>query len=295
MKVFITGGTGFIGRHAVEALLEHGFTVLMLIRDRKTEYPVHKNLHVIQGNLSRLDAIAEEVKAFRPGAVIHLAWEGLPDYSFDVCEKNLLYGHMLLKFCSDTCCRRLIVTGSCWEYETKQGMVSEKDPLSTTNAFRASKNAFRSLAEVFCKDNNISFHWLRLFYVYGPGQKAESLIPHIIYSVKKGEQPYLTGAHNENDFVYVKDVAEAIVEVLKKEPLQSVLNIGAGKAVKVLDVLKLIAKEMGFSVNESIYEKSINSSCFWADINRITTLTDWNPRYEISDGIKEMLKYNKCI
>lgn len=291
MRVFITGGTGFIGKYTVDALLNRGFEVMMLVRNIEGNFIKHNNLYVVKGELSQIHRIKKQVKEFAPDTVVHLAWEGIPDYSFAMGEKNLLYGINLLKLCSEVKCKCFIGMGSCWEYETKQGMISENDQISAENGFKAVKNSLRLLSEGFCKENNIKFYWLRLFYVYGSGQKSTSLIPYIINCFKEGKQPELNGIDNANDFVYVKDVAKAIIEVIQKQPIQHIFNIGSGKAVQVLEVLKRVAKEMKVEVDVSLYKKQENPICFWADLNKITSLAEWKPQYDISEGIKEMVRY----
>lgn len=291
MVIFVTGASGFIGKYVIKSLLNNGYRVLASVRNIENFTLREQNLTVISGDFFNHDEIKKEIKSYVPRYCLNLAWEGIPDFSFKLCRSNLNYGLNLLEFCKDIGISTFIGFGSCWEYENPQGKVSEDVALSSGNSFKSTKNALRLMADAFCRENDMDFYWLRLFYVYGFGQRSGSLIPHIINSFIEGRQPNLIGAFNSNDFVYVQDVADAVVEVLKAKPEQRVLNIGTGKATRVIDILKIIAENMkiNFLDLDAYTQKSICSS-FWADLTKIRAGTSWIPRTSIEQGIKETVR-----
>ena len=80
MKIFITGGSGFIGSHLVPKLLTRKHKLLLLSRKRSGR--VGKSPSSIKGDLKNINGWKNKLKKFRPDAVIHLAWEGLENYDF---------------------------------------------------------------------------------------------------------------------------------------------------------------------------------------------------------------------
>ena len=86
MRIFITGGTGFIGRHVVEKLQSEGHDLLILSHRPKIAtslFGTLKKVTLVKGGLSNINNWKNKVKLFKPKAAIHMAWEGIPDYSVE--------------------------------------------------------------------------------------------------------------------------------------------------------------------------------------------------------------------
>lgn len=286
--VFVTGGNGFIGRYVVKELLSMEKKVVVLIRDPEHYRRIGGEI-VIYGQLNNLKEMISSLEEYSIETCIHLAWEGIPDYSYEMSKKNLLYGMNILELCKVCNIPNLIVTGSCWEYENPIGKVSENDDISYENHFKAAKNSLRMICDAFCKENGIHFNWLRLFYVYGVGQRQGSLIPYIIDTFKQGKQPELNGAYNKNDFIYVSDVAKAIADCARKKPDKTIINIGSGQATEVLEVVKHTAKSLDVELDKSAYVKPARVIDFYADIHLAEECLNWKPQIDMTSGIEKML------
>ena len=218
MRIFLTGATGFIGRYVLKHLEKEGYNILLLTRTSKENIfsiVKTKKVDIVSGNLSDINKWEDKLKQFKPEATIHLAWEGIPDYGVKTSIKNLKYGLNLFEELADLGCKKIICTGSCWEYGQNQGKISEDLPVKSSNAFTTAKNALHLLGREIAKENNMQFIWTRLFYVYGPGQRGNSLIPYIIKCLEEGKEIRIKTPSARNDFIYVEDVAKAIVAILK--------------------------------------------------------------------------------
>lgn len=260
MRIFITGGTGFIGKHLVKKLRE----------DKNNE------LFLLSKDLAYINDWKKEIEDFKPEACIHLAWDGLPDYSAEISIKNLKYGLDLMNLLTKLQCKKVLMVGSSWELLPQP-----------FNAFSAAKNALYWLSEEIAKENNINFIWARLFYVYGPGQRESSLIPHLINCKKAGEKPEIKTPDAKNDFIYVEDIAEALAMIIKKCQKSAVYNIGSGYLTNVQDIIKIIFDDYRL---EKSNDKN-NGIC--ADISRIKKEIGWEPKTNIKQGIQKTINYNK--
>ncbi|MBN1468005.1 MAG: NAD(P)-dependent oxidoreductase [Fusobacteriaceae bacterium] len=294
MKIFFTGGTGFIGSHIVKKLKKERHDILLLVHENKLPeslVELSKDIKTINGNLSEMDSWKDDVINFKPEATLHMAWEGIPDYSYQTSINNLKYGLDLITLLSKSECKYFLSTGSCWEYGQKYGKLNEEMIPKPNNSFTAAKNSLHYLGREVAKENDMQFIWTRLFYVYGPGQKDHSLIPHIIKYVNEGKNPDIKTPFSRNDFVYVEDVATAISMILKKRCKSTIFNIGSGYSTKVQDIIKLIYDELGlpFNDNPSSYPNSESFIDFWADISKIKNEIGWKPKTNIHEGIKKML------
>jgi nucleoside-diphosphate-sugar epimerase len=293
MKVFVTGGTGFIGKYVVKKLECEGHNILLLSRKPAI---ATKKVKTFVGNLADIDRWKNKVKHFKPQATIHMAWEGLPDYGAVVSIKNLEYGLDLINMLTEIGCKRIICTGSCWEYGQKQGKVSEESPVEPLNAFSASKNALYWLGRELARENDIAFIWTRIFYVYGPGQRQTSLIPYIISCAKGNKKPVIKNPFAKNDFVYVEDVAAAISMILKNCEQSRIYNIGSGYSVRVKDIVRMIYDNFGLEYEDNSTSESFVD--FWADISKINRDLGWEPKIDINEGIQRMIEskvVKKCM
>lgn len=297
MKVFITGGTGFIGKTLTKVLAKRGHKLCLLTRNvTKHNHDTH-NIEYAKADLGDPQKIEHCIKKFKPDFLIHLAWEGLPDYSINLCKKNLEYGLNLFTASVNAGCSNILSTGTCWEYFKKQGSLLEDDQLDTQSVFPAVKTALRSYGEAITHQNGGKFYWLRLFYVYGPSQRQSSLIPHILNSIDKGIMPGCKTPYNQNDFIYVDDVAKAIGKVIEKKPDGTVYNIGSGYSTQILEVM-LKAFEMEQvpfktdyilkNSNPTKTDDAKNQINFWADITKISNHTGWKPEHNLESGLQKI-------
>lgn len=295
MRVFVTGGTGFIGSHAVKELQSEENALLLLSRKSKGAFSslAMPNISMVQGDLAAIDKWKDEVRRFKPEAAIHMAWEGLPNYDAETSIRNLNYGLSLLTMLAESGCKSIICTGSCWEYGQQSGKVSEDTMLKPSNAFTAAKNTLHWVGREIAKEHDIHFIWTRLFYVYGPGQRESALLPYIISCVRQGRKPEVKTPSVKNDFIYAKDVARAISAIVKKPQKDGVYNIGSGCSTSVEHIVEIVCDKLGFPYERSRPANPNNKSVadFWADISKIKTEIGWEPKISIDEGIQKVIDF----
>lgn len=295
MMILVTGGSGFIGRYVVNKLVAEGRKVLVVTRNKRyMQVPETDNVTIVETSLANIEDLISKLQDYDIKSCIHLAWEGIPDYSYEMSSKNLQYGLNILKICKRFGVKNLVITGSCWEYRNPEGSISVNSEIDYSNAFKAAKNSLHMMAHAFCVENGIHLNWMRLFYVYGPGQRSGSLIPHIIKCFEDGKQPELNGAYNENDFVYVEDAADAIVRCTLNHSYPETLNVGSGHATRVLDIVKMIAEEYDMPFDSVAYEKRSGVS-YYADGEEIKDTCGWKANVDMNTGIKNMIKEARKI
>lgn len=291
-KVLLTGASGFIGTHVRRALWEAGYEVVSLVHTEKPEFTPYPNERTVIGTLAEPNVLEQELSGLNIDCCVHLAWEGIPDYSSQLSMKNLEYGFCVLRLCKALNIKRLTMAGSCWEYLNPVGMVQEDAPLSYENSFKVAKNTLHMMAREFCIENKIALHWLRFFYVYGEGQRSGSLIPYIVNTLKSGVQPALNGAFNLNDFVHASDVAKAVCRSLEHIQSYTVLNIGAGDATRVLDIVAAAAQMLHVPFDYMQYKPpAAIPPAFWADIQAAKVQLEWWPRVNIQEGIERYIQF----
>lgn len=295
MKIFVTGGTGFIGVHTVQLLAEKGHDLMLLLRNPDKLYLIaglKRQIRFVCGDLTSLDGWKKELTNFRPEVLLHMAWEGLPDYGIKMCKANFDYGVSMFILAGEAGCKSVMSLGSCWEYADKQGELTENAGIDTTKIFPAFKNSLRIAGEAISNEYKMKFYWPRLFFVYGPGQRDTSLIPSVISAVRQGLVPDIKKPANRNDFIYVKDVADALVKILQEKPDGIVYNVGSGFPTSVSEIISHVYTAMGYE-NKYVLEARacIVGEDFCADISRIKRDIGWVPKFSCANGIKETVQY----
>ena len=142
MRVFLTGASGFIGRHLLPLLDKH--EVACLGHGTAAAAP-SAAASTIRGDLNRPDSYRHELERFKPECCIHLAWEGLPDYSFSKCRANLTASLELFEILGVLGCRTIFASGTCWEYGGLSGSGREDPEGRDPTLFAAFKSGLETI------------------------------------------------------------------------------------------------------------------------------------------------------
>ena len=295
MKIFVTGAAGFVGRYVVRQIQSPKNKFLFLIRKKQDAgYFTKKNETVLVGDLNDCAKIGPAIKDFNPDVCIHLAWQGIPDYSAPISKMNLTQSIDLLDFLAqETSCKKMIISGSCFEYGRTHGVCEESKEVKTNSYFSWAKQSLYRYASLLCAQKNIELIWFRFFYVYGPGQRRKALIPTLIDSFKNKTAPPVNNPFNANDFVFVEDVARAFALALKKSIPPGIYNLGTGKASRVVDICRIVEKKIfGASpLTQHLRKKFQRTQTvnFRADIAKAQKNLGWRAQTDIKEGINRTI------
>lgn len=282
MRVFITGGTGFLGKAVCAALAGHDLLVL-------TRSPglvsLPASVPLLAGSLGEISGFQAAVAQFQPDACIHLAWEGLPDYSPAACERNFQATMALYHLLLGIRCPRVVVAGTCWEYGAATGCVSEEMAVEprTLTPFPACKTQLRQEGESLFAATRQTFVWTRPFFIYGPGQRLISLLPTAFSALSSGRTPEIKSASAINDFIHVDDVAAGIATLATTAAPSGIYNLGSGEPTRVRDVVNLLASELRIP---AVFPPSDEAATgMWANTQRMRNATGWQPKISLAEGI----------
>ncbi len=289
MKIFVTGGTGFLGRHVVAELRARGHRLLVLSRSARQR---ERGVEFVRGDLAAIVRWRGVLKKFKPEAAIHLAWEGIPDFSATRCANNLIGGLNLISALGEAGCRKIIAIGSCFEYGNVIGKISEEQCIRPHNAFSAAKHSLHIMGRQIAHEKDMAFVWLRPFYIYGPGQRKSSVIPFIIDAAKNNLPPILKTPLMRNDFVYTGDVAAAILDAVKNGKDGGIYNIGSGKPIPIKKIAEIIYTELagreGWLRVKTLF-RGASSGGFYADLAAARHDLGWRPKTTLKAGIKKTI------
>jgi len=293
LNVLSTGSSGFIGRHVLKLLMQSEHNIASITRSQTT---ADGRLTIIEGDLNSFSDIKEKVIDFKPDVIVHLAWQGIPEFSEKMCQNNLTMAiNFFDRILDSTKCKKVIISGSCFEYGKKRGACKESDPVNIESYFTWAKNSLNQYLQIKCAERKITLNWFRIFYVYGPGQRAGSLIPTLIKSIAAQEIPNIKTPLNKNDFAYVGDVADAIAKAVDTDLPSGVYNLGSGTSTSVYDICRIVEKQL--LGNETISKQVLTNGQqdktvdFWADMEK-SKMYDFSMTTTIDTGINNMIETN---
>ena len=213
----------------------------------------------------------------KPDLLIHLAWEGLPNYKEDFhITENLPRHFSFLKNIIKNGLNDLTVTGTCLEYGMIEGCLNEEMKVKPDIAYGIAKNELRKKLEELSSEYDFHLKWTRLFYMYGEGQNSKSLISQLDNALENGEESFnMSGGEQLRDFLPVKKMEEYIIEIALQNNITGIINCCSGKPISVKDFVlnylnengKKIKLNLGF-YNYTDYEPME----FWGDTSKLKTI-----------------------
>ena len=237
-KVLVTGATGFIGNYVITQLLQNNCQVIAssssIENARKASW--FDKVTYIPFNLNDFDSSTNYYNYFdQPDAIIHLAWQGLPNYKADFHTTiNLPLQYNFLQNIIVNGCADITVTGTCFEYGMQEGNLSEEMETKPANAYAIAKDNLRKQLQQLQLKTTFQLKWVRLFYMYGSGQSANSLLSQLDKALANGDTVFnMSGGEQQRDYLPVERVAENIVTIALQNQVDGIINCCSGEPVRV--------------------------------------------------------------
>ena len=275
MKVLVTGATGFIGGHVVQELINQGYRVVATSKNSE-KAKAFEWISQVQYIPCDLNVAQENFFQFfqQPELLIHLAWEGLPNYKdlFHL-EENLLSNYRFLKNMLEHGLKHLVVTGTCFEYGMQSGVLSEDMEVKPDNPYGLAKDTLRKLLEQLQKKIDFELKWVRLFYMYGKGQSPNAILSQLDRALENGETTFnMSGGEQLRDYLPVEKVAEYIVKIATQKKVTGIINCCSGKGITIKKLVEnyLNEKNKKIDLNLGYYPYSDwEPMAFWGDATKL--------------------------
>jgi nucleoside-diphosphate-sugar epimerase len=289
LRILVTGSSGFIGTVLCKVLRGAGHEVMGMVRAGSSGNLV--NSWAVPYQLG--DKLPKSAIRFSPEVVVNLAWEGIPDFSVRQCVENVESHIRFLEFVAEVkSIRKIVVSGTCREYGNKTGCCSENDFSPPMTYFDWAKQTLRNLYQIHTESHDIDLVWLRLFYVFGPGQRSGALIPHLIKALRSRVGPDIKSPLAANDYIYIGDVVAAFVLAIEREGLSGIFNVGSGRLTSTMAIVKMVSDVLGYGSSHNLSEMGTllrdrdNSIGAYADIRKIGSELGWSPKTSLYEGIQ---------
>ena len=292
-RVLVTGGTGFIGRHATAALVAAGRDVHVTTASGRPA-PAGASAHTV--DLLDASATTELIDAVRPEELLHLAWDVTPP-GYLHSPANLRWTtastHLLRDFARHG--RRAVLAGSLFEYDPfhRGGVLAEDAPLRPDTLYATCKDALRSVAEALGRESGVDIAWGRAFFMYGPGEYRSRLVAAVARSLLLGEEAAVSHGRQVRDYMHVADMGEAFAALLMSD-VTGAVNLGSGHGTRLADLIAEVARAAGrpelvrLGARESDPDEA---PLIVADVTRLNEQVGWRPARGLADGVAETVDW----
>lgn len=280
--ILVTGATGFIGTKVVAALEKQGKEVVAIGSRDCDITDLKQVLYLYQKS---------EAKGIRLTHVIHLAgviavsksWDE-PEYFFRVNTTGTLN---ILELCRQYGLSMTYI--SAYIYGQPERLpIKENSKVKPNNPYAQSKYMAEELCRFYSTNYKVKTSIIRPFNIYGPGQTTDFLIPLIIYQMKYEEEISVMDLVPKRDYVFVEDLADAIIKAVDKECYGEVINIGSGKSYSVAEVIEILQRLVGdkklVTSKNRVRKNEMNDVV--ADIENAKQILNWEPTTSFEEGLK---------
>lgn len=274
MRIAVTGASGFIGRHVIAELARHDRDIVAVTRRSDATWAGR----VQAVSLDLLDTPADaHARLGRPDILIHLAWGGLPNYrSLHHFDTELPGHYRFIKGMVEAGLSTLLVAGTCFEYGMQSGCLDESLPTRPDNPYGFAKDTLRRQLQFLQQTHPFNLAWTRLFYLYGEGQAASSLLPLLRQAVARGDKVFnMSGGEQLRDYLPVTEVARCIATLAMQGRDAGVVNLCSGRPISVRKLVEQWIMEHGWDISLNLGHlpyPDYEPLAFWGSNTKLTTL-----------------------
>ena len=223
---------------------------------------------------------------------MHFAWIATPGVYLDSPENEnyLQWSLALMRRLRELGTNHIVGVGTCIEYKiTDAPLQEERTPVDPTTLYSRCKNALRETLEAGARKDGSRFCWGRVFYPYGVGEHPARLCSSLIHKFRRGEKLRLKTPHSTKDYIYIEDLAGAILLTVEKE-FAGTINWGTGIGISVREIADTVADLLGRPelVDEISPAEKDPLGFVVADATRLRGL-GWKPAHTLRQGLEKLV------
>ena len=302
-SALVTGGSGFIGSHLVDALVERGVkvTVLDLVdpkEDRKNEKVTY-----VKGDVRDRD-LGVFMKAVSPEVVFHLAAH-IDDRASVLdpvmnAEHNELGSINVFEQAKRVGVKKIVFASSCAAYGLPESLpMTEAMIPRPRTPYGISKWVAEHYLDAMALASPIVTVALRFANVYGPrqdGSKESGAIAVFTSKLLVGDAPFMNGdGMTTRDYVFVGDVVKALITA-SEGSVSGVFNVGTGREVSTKDLFGMIQQSVGTSIvpipRPEVKDAVVRMAL---DASKMKEVFGWTPEIDLEEGIKKTVQWYQGV
>ena len=288
-KCIITGATGYIGSHVLKHLLSKDWEVHIIadprfgydnIKDVLTQIDVFE----YDGNIHTLCDYFQKVQA---DVVFHLAAAVITNYKPEqvpvLIQSNIQFGTEVLEAMKQSGTRMIVSTGSYWQNYNN-------DDYNPVDLYAATKEAFEKVLKYYSEVEGIRAVTLRLYDVYGTGDKRPKLWNILKQIAGTGQVVNLSPGEQLLDMVYISDVCTAFEQAYNLLSCDSTIHnvvygVYTNNRKRLKDIVELYIKIIGKPVSVVFGGKPYKAREVMLPTDKLKMVPGWKPSVSLEEGL----------
>ncbi len=302
-KVLITGASGFIGSHLAKKVVSQKSKVVTLSPHATT---IEGTIPKI-GSVENFELLNNLIKKEQIQIIFHLAAQPIVEVGqtnpINTFEVNIKGTWNILEAARENNIQKIIVASTVHVYGDNPDLPYKEEYFpQPSRPYETSKACADLLAQSFADTYDLPVEIPRFVNIYGPGDlNFTRLIPKVIKTVLKGENPHVWDIGSVRDFLYIDDAIDAYLTLAQKQVDNKkrlrVVNFGAGKPIKVYDlvlkIINLIDKNMKIKTEATPDSRFNEIKQQYVSIEKAKKELNWEPKINLDEGLEKTIEWYK--
>ncbi len=295
MKVFITGGSGFVGSHLADLILARGDEVLVIDNfetGRRDNLKTHPKLQVVEGTIADGQLVNDIVGKFQPDVVVHAAasYKDPDDWQEDAMT-NVLGTVNVVKAAQAVGVKRIIYfqTALCYGLNpTEQPISLDHNIFPANSSYAISKTA----AEQYVELSGLHYVTFRLANAYGP-RNISGPLPTFYHRLSENKACFVMDTRR--DFVYIDDLTACVMKAVDGEG-QGTYHISSGSDYSIKDLFDATVDVMKINLDKEVEVRPRNPDDAYSILLDPTHTREdfqWGIKTALREGVESTIAYYK--
>jgi UDP-glucose 4-epimerase len=303
-RILLLGGNGFIGKNIIENYLKEDCRlVLFHLKNDKLDphLKTSRKITIVGGELKDIKLIREIITRYDINIVIHLVSTLIPsscveEYYYDL-EHVIIPTYKLLEYICKTDVKFVFFSSGGTIYGKSNFKLKEEHRLAPINYYGFSKLLIEDYIRLLSRSSNLKYLILRPSNVYGKYQRLEAqqgFIAVVIGKVLANKPVEIWGDGKAiRDYIYVQDVAEIVIKIIKSNLINESLNIGSGIGTNLQEIIEIIQKYFEKKIIIEYKDKRpVDLDKMILDNGKLLSIISFEP-VEVECGIQRFLEHLK--